>query len=314
MDAHNAPVYAAIDIGSNSFRLLIGTLNSHISVIKKELVTVRLAEGMSRSGLINENALDRATKALHLFLSHIDKFSVAGIRVCGTEALRRAKNNHTLCRLVQRILNTSLQIIDGTEEASLTQKGVFHGLPSWRTKNSLIVDVGGGSTESIYSHLQEFPPQSLPLGALTVTEQFFDSEPISLIQIKQATIHIQERMLSAIAPLAKFTPHVIGSGGTATSLSSLNLGLSEYNGKRVHDSYISQPALVSLFKSLTQLSYRERCLLPGLDEGRGKIILGGALIYCVLMDILKTTQLHISDYGLLEGIFLSLFPGRHLRA
>lgn len=306
--ASYSPVYTAIDIGSNSFRILIGSFDGSISVIKKDLITVRLAEGMTSSCLITNDAISRAIKAFLLFQSYIKEYKVEKIRVCGTEAVRRAKNNSELRVHCHHILGSSLEVIDGAEEAFLTQKGIFHAMKPSLEKNSLIVDVGGGSTECIFSDPYQLPATSFPIGALTFTEKYFVEDPVSEGQINQAALYIEETIRSAIVPLTKFTPQVIGSGGTATALSALNLGLQCYDADRVQGSRISYPDLLSLFKRLSRLSAHDRSLLPGLDEGRGKIILGGALIYCVLMDILSTSSLYISDYGLLEGIFLSLIP------
>jgi exopolyphosphatase/guanosine-5'-triphosphate,3'-diphosphate pyrophosphatase len=270
-------------------------------------VTVQLAEGMAESDLIGENALARAHNALQLFQSYIEKYKVEKIRVCATQAVRQARNKDKLQSDCQHVLGTAMEVLSGTEEASLTQTGVSYGLPS-EDQNSLIIDVGGGSTECIFSGTHHFLPQSFPIGALTITEHYFDEKPASLEQIKKASGYIKKILTTAIAPRATLASQVIGSGGTATSLAALTLGLQRYDAKRVHGSHISQPALASLFERLSQLSTREKSLLPGMDAGRGKIILGGALIYCHMLQLFPSASLYVSDYGLLEGIFLSLAP------
>ncbi|MCK5195262.1 MAG: hypothetical protein KAQ71_15730, partial [Desulfobulbaceae bacterium] len=121
MQQSSSHVCAALDIGSNSFRLLIGTYRSHINILRKELITVRLAEGLADSGIINKEAMERAIVALRSIASLLQEYNVQRVRICGTEALRRAHNRNVLLSECQKILGFPLEIIDGKQEAMLSQ-------------------------------------------------------------------------------------------------------------------------------------------------------------------------------------------------
>lgn len=191
MPQSSAYVCAAIDIGSNSFRLLIGTYSHQINILCKELFTVRLAEGLAESGIISKEAMDRAIIALRSMAILLREYNVQMIRICGTEALRRAHNNNVLLSECEKILGFSLEIIDGKQEALLSQAGVLSGL-SIPEDNILIVDVGGGSSECILSDMSQFSPVSLPLGSVSLTDYFFRDDSQNYRNIESAQAHVQQ--------------------------------------------------------------------------------------------------------------------------
>lgn len=305
MPQSSAYVCAAIDIGSNSFRLLIGTYSHQINILCKELFTVRLAEGLAESGIISKEAMDRAIIALRSMAILLREYNVQMIRICGTEALRRAHNNNVLLSECEKILGFSLEIIDGKQEALLSQAGVLSGL-SIPEDNILIVDVGGGSSECILSDMSQFSPVSLPLGSVSLTDYFFETtrKITAILKVPKPMCNKSFHHISKIKP---FVSTLVACGGTATALASLHLGLEQYDENLVQGTTLAYEELHDIFNSLLQLTAKERSQLPGLDQGRGEILLGGALIFLVLQNFLQAEEMIISDSGLLEGIFLSQF-------
>ena len=304
MQQSSSHVCAALDIGSNSFRLLIGTYRSHINILRKELITVRLAEGLADSGIINKEAMERAIVALRSIASLLQEYNVQRVRICGTEALRRAHNRNVLLSECQKILGFPLEIIDGKQEAMLSQAGVFSGL-TIPEDNTLIVDVGGGSSECIVSDTSQLSSVSLPLGAVSLTDSFFKNDSQTSDNIESAQSFVQQVFSPYLMKIKPLVSTFVACGGTATALASLHLGLEQYDENLVQGATLTHEELKDIFNSLLQLKAKERCQLPGLDQGRGEILLGGALIFLVLQNFLQTGAMIISDRGLLEGIFLS---------
>ena len=312
MSSSYSPIYAAIDLGSNSFRILIGSFDSEIRVLKKDLATVRLSEGLALSGCINNRALVLAQKTLHTFKSYVEKYGVHKIRVCGTEALRKASNSHILHRYCLEYLNTEIDIVRGEEEALLAYDGVLSGFPKKMSTNCLIIDVGGGSTEFIFAGRQHSHIiQSFPVGAVTITEKFLCNDRIENSKVVDASSYLQ-KIFYPFSIKLPIRPHtIIGSGGTATSLSCLHFGLKTYDADKVHGSSLNRFSLESLLGKIVSLSSMERSSLIGLDSGRGEILPAGALIYKAILDLFSVNQFTVSDTGLLEGIFLSIIPSYH---
>lgn len=306
MPQSSASVCAAIDIGSNSFRLLIGTHSHHINILCKDLFTVCLAEGLTDSGIISKEAMARALIALRSIAILLKEYNVQKIRICGTEALRRAHNSNILLSACQEILGFPLEIITGKQEALLSQAGVLSEL-SIPADSTLIIDVGGGSSECILSDTTLHSPVSLPLGAVSLTDSFFRDNSQNYRNIERSQALVLKIFSPFLTKIKPFVSTFIACGGTATALASLHLGLEKYDENIVQGTTLTQIELQNIFNSLLQLKADERCLLPGLDQGRGEILLGGALIFLVLQNVLQTKKMIVSDRGLLEGIFLSLY-------
>lgn len=294
-------IHAAIDLGSNSFRLLIATLqpNGAIQPLTKELITVRLGENLHATGCLRPEAMERGLGALASLAELLRAHQPYRLRVCATHALRVAANRAEFLAAAAKILGQPVEVIDGHSEAALALAGVRHaagaGLPL------IMADVGGGSSELTW----EGGAISLPIGAVNLTECFLPPAPptsAALAAIRAAiAVAIGGIDLPALPPNAI----LVGSGGTATALAALDLGLAVYDEAKVQGHILPLTRLQALIGQLARLDAASRNQLPGLDQGRGEILLAGGLIYEHLLARLDTTALTASDAGLLEGILLS---------
>lgn len=305
----NNPTLAAIDLGSNSFRLLVAPLaGPGLRPLCKELRPVRLAEGLGTRRRLSPAALARGAEALAAFRHLLDRYQPHRIIARGTAALRQAENSDEFLHTAARILACPVAVLGGEEEAALALAGVLHGFPVPPPAPLWVFDVGGGSTEAINPAPGNGTSVSLPLGAVNLTETFFsDSQPPE-IALRALGKRIRELLVAARLPLLAGTetpPTLIGSGGTATALAALDLELKKYDDSRVHGHILSRTRLAKLVATLAPLSPTARNLLPGLGQGRGEIILAGAAIFQELLDHFAAPQLLISDSGLLEGLWLS---------
>ncbi|MEJ2690807.1 MAG: Ppx/GppA phosphatase family protein [Deltaproteobacteria bacterium] len=294
---------AAIDLGSNSFRLLIAELqDNRFRPVLNRLETVALGEGLAPGGTLSAAALNRAAVTLRSFRQDLDRHSPRRLRVCGTEALRQAGNSIAFLAEAKRILGCPVEILTGDEEARLTFKAIAESLDL--PAPLLIADVGGGSTELIFVRDRSRAPDccSLPLGALRLTEKFAGVENGDPEKIRSLRRHVRDYLQPLVTP----NLHLVGSGGTITALAALLLGLKTYDHFWVHGSCIAAAQLSQSLDRLCRMTVAERCKLFGLENGRGRIIIAGLVIFQVLLELCKAEKLLVSDAGLLEGIILSV--------
>ncbi|MGV1100786.1 Ppx/GppA phosphatase family protein [Thiovibrio sp. JS02] len=296
---------AGIDLGTNSFRLLIAQITGKgLMPLHKALVTVRLGEGLGKTGMLSRAACLRGEETLAVFAGTLAEHAPLSLRACGTHALRRAKNQEEFLARAAEILGQAVEVISGGEEAALSLDGVASAMGELARYPLFLSDVGGGSSELIWQESPGARPLavSLPLGAVALTEEFGDDLPAMGAGIREA---LQEGLKNFPAAALAGCPSFLGCGGTATSLAALALVLDKYDARLVQNYALPLSRLEALAKSLASLPPKERNALPGLAQGRGEIIMAGTLICQELMRLLKSRELMVSDAGLLEGILLS---------
>lgn len=303
-------IACGIDIGTNSFRLLVAEVEDGcLRPLAHDLVTVRLGEGLTTTGTLSPPALMRAEAALSRFAALMALHPVRRVRACATHAVRKAANREEFLLRGKALLGVRVEVLSGEEEARLAMRGTLSALPAQQRRYPLLLaDVGGGSSEIILQATAESEPQmrSLPLGAVGLTEEFAGDLPAMRKKIRAILAPALRAILGG-----EQRGHVslfMASGGTATALAALALGLKRYDARLVQNYQLSQVAVSRLVTGLAALSPEERNGLPGLEDGRGEIILAGALIVQELQQELAQPVL-VSDAGLLEGILLSATPG-----
>ncbi len=306
-----------IDLGSNSFRLLIAReTDSGILPLHKELVTVRLGEGLLKTGRISDAALERASAALAFFKNKLSEYNISTIRACGTMALRKAVNSSEFLLPATELLGTHIAVISGREEALLSFSGSLLSLDRSKITGPLLyADVGGGSTEIVISPSSQSTPQtcSIEAGAVVLTESFLKTDPPESKQITEASAFIRKSMTPVFNIQSRQSfgrQNFIGSGGTATALAALALKLQIYDEKKVQGFILTKATLHSIIGEISRLSACELNQIPCLDQKRGEIILAGGLIYRDLLEMAGCGEMTVSDAGLLEGILLSGLSAR----
>ncbi len=149
IDQHIA---ASIDLGSNTFRLLVASFSAgNLRVLEKKLVTVRLGHGLKKNHVLHDQAMKKGLEVMRIFRETLDQYQPQNIRICGTEALRQAKNSHHFLQKAEDILQNNIDIISGEEEAHLSLSGALSGYKKSLSETFLLVDVGGGSTELLFA-------------------------------------------------------------------------------------------------------------------------------------------------------------------
>ncbi|MEW6501511.1 MAG: hypothetical protein ACOY8P_08245 [Thermodesulfobacteriota bacterium] len=295
-------IHAAIDLGSNSFRLLIAARHGGASwqPLARELITVRLGQDLRASGCLHPDAIARGLAALVRFGERLREHPPLRLRACATHALRVAGNREAFLAPAARLLGQPVEVIDGHEEAALALSGVRQAVG--HDAPLVVADVGGGSSELIW----EGGMTSLAIGAVGLTEEFLPPmQPPG--ETAMAALRAAIAAPLAAVALPPLPPHalMVASGGTATALAALDLGLTTYDEARVQGHLLPLAQLAKLLARLARLDAQGRNRLPGLDQSRGEILLAGGLIYEALLASLGRDALTVSDAGLLEGILAS---------
>ncbi|MEA4924809.1 MAG: Ppx/GppA phosphatase family protein [Syntrophomonadaceae bacterium] len=285
--------YGAVDIGTNSCRLLIAEKPSNQKVITlcKELDTTRMGEGITRASILKDEAIARTVSCLKHFRDRMREFRVDKHRVVATSAVREAGNREEFRKRVKTEVGLDIDIIDGYEEARLSYDGVIKGLNI--PGSPLVVDLGGGSTEFIC--LDQKLVLSLPVGAVRAAEA--DMGAARIIEILNPLTKLNQDLRNQL---------LIMVGGTATSLVAIKKGLVKYDPEYVQGEILSRGEIGDLYNLLESMPLTLRRRLPGLQPERADIIHKGTLIILVIMEVLGHKEIIVSDTDLLEGIIWSM--------
>jgi len=305
IDQHIA---ASIDLGSNTFRLLVAICSTDsLVVLEKKLATVRLGCNLQENHL-QKRAMEKGLEVLRIFRESLNHYQPQSIRICGTEALRQARNSQLFLQKAEEVLQNKIDIITGEEEAHLSFAGALSGYEKPLPGTFLLVDVGGGSTELLFTDTStgQKRVESMSLGVVGLTEKFL-SQPQP--EIAAMDIFLTETIGNGIEKLQIPGKHpeinIVGCGGTATSLAALELNLTSYKESLIHGHILQRNDMEKLWGKMIVLPADKRNELPCLGEGRGEILPAGLRIYQVLLKILQQDRMRVSDTGLLEGILLS---------
>jgi exopolyphosphatase/guanosine-5'-triphosphate,3'-diphosphate pyrophosphatase len=303
---------ASIDIGTNTFRLLVSEAGEGSS-LKKLYVgreITRLGEGLTPGKmLISQNAMDRSLKALSGFSLKLREYGVGKLRAVATSAVRESLNGRDFARKVEAETGIPVDVISGDEEARLTVEGVLSSV-RLDTPGCLIFDIGGGSTEYVYVKEGEIRNiASTGLGVVRLTEEYLGSETESESDIASLNAHIGEiisQCLSSYPDGSGKNLTLIGTAGTPTTLAAIELGLEKYDPLLVNNFILGRGMIERTFKTLLSLPRSERTKVPGLEKGREDLIISGTLIVLGTMDRFSSESMVVSDAGLLEGIAYSM--------
>lgn len=295
---------AAIDIGSNTVRMLVGEIaGDQVAPQHYFRHITRLGGGYDPVQGISAEASARTLCALESFVHVLQEINPTGVRAVATEAVRRAVNAQQFVASVLARTGLAVEMIDGEEEATLSSAGVLAGLKP-QPDAALIFDIGGGSTEFIMIKAgKRLWQKSYPLGVISLAEATEVGQNIKKVLTELA----EDLRVAGLAPfLTSESCELVGTAGTVTTLAALDLAMTEYDWQRINNYILSQATLLSLYERLLPLTPTERELLAGVEKGRGDLIVHGAAIVLALLQLFGKDHLRVSDFGLLEGVLLSM--------
>ncbi len=295
-------IVAAVDLGSNSFHMIVCSLKAEkLQTIDSMKEMVRLAAGLDEHHCLDEMTIQRALACLERFGQRIRHFPPDSVRVVGTNTLRMAQNAHTFIAKAEKALGHSIHIISGIEEARLIYQGVAHSLSS-SAKTRLVMDIGGGSTEYIIgSHDTPKIKESLHMGCVTVSNRFFKQGELSRRAFKQALLFTEQRLEPH---QAHFRPDLweeaIGASGSLRAIDRvLRANGWSKNG-------ITLTGLEKLMDHLMNCDHINHINLPELNAERLPVFVGGAVITYSSFKALKIQQMTVADGALREGLIYDL--------
>ena len=300
----------AIDVGSNSIRLLVADAartpegRDQLRVVARAGESCRLARGLARRGEIDEEIASRAADIVAEFVRRARNLGAATLIIGATAALRDAKNGAAMAALISRRVGLPVRVLSGDDEARIVYRSVVHGLGlATRRQASVVFDVGGGSTEVVSGvGLEPGRWTSLPFGAVSLTDAFLVSDPPAAAEIEALRERVRQELMHRCASMPARVPLLAGVGGTVTVLASLDRSLTTYDPAMLEGWSITGPRLLELVQRLITTPRRERGTWPIMGEGRADIVAAGALIVDELYRRFPAGALVCSTQGLRYGL------------
>lgn len=299
----NNDLYAAIDLGSNSFHMIVAReVHGQMQVVDKHKEMVRLRSGLDKNGKINSKAFQTGIDCLERFGQRIKGIPNKNIRAVGTNTLRNAKNSREFLHQAKQVLGHSVQIISGQEEARLIYLGVMLGLPS-DNEQRLVMDIGGGSTEYIIGkELENSHLTSTEMGCVSITEAFFANDKITDESFHQAVAHCRQILRPHRRTLEKKGwDNVIGSSGSIKSIGQI-LEINSWT-----ESDINLQGMHELSKALIKAGSSRDAKIAGLKEERRPVLIGGLAILVATFIELNIRHMQVSQNALREGLLADTF-------
>ncbi|MAQ82665.1 MAG: exopolyphosphatase [Maritimibacter sp.] len=328
-----AELYAALDLGTNSCRMLIAQpKGSQFHVVDSFSKSVQLGAGLERSGRLSRASMARTVQALKICKRKLVKHDVRRMRLVATEACRRATNAAEFMSYIRNEAGLALEIIEPEEEARLAVVSCAP-LVSTKTEQLLVVDIGGGSTELVWIDLTQVPRHdrpraimrlhsgfkptespfahakvvdwiSVPLGVATLRDQFHDVDD-DAARYALMSWFFEEKLID-FSPYEQIQQkegfQIIGTSGTVTTVAASHLGLKRYDRNKVDGLRMTSDQIEKVIRDYLSLGPAGRRADPRIGRDRHALIMSGAAILQALLRVWPTDRLSVADRGLREGL------------
>ncbi|WP_153506467.1 Ppx/GppA phosphatase family protein [Cumulibacter manganitolerans] len=308
---------AAIDCGTNTLRLLVADVDPSAPVpvrqVVREMRTVRLGEGIERTGEFAPAALERTEATMREYAAIIEAHGVPGpgvVRMVATSASRDVRNRDRLVEIARATVGVRPEVVSGDEEGRLTFAGVLSGLPV--DEPTVVVDIGGGSTELITgSRAGVDGAVSTDIGVVRLSERHVHSDPPAGPELARVEADARAAVRAALAELRPVAGRpVVGVAGTATTAAAIAAGLDSYDPASIHGSRVSYPDVVRVLRWSCATDTAGRRAHPAMHPGRASVFPAGMVILDVVLRELAADALVVSESDILDGIALSIGAAR----
>ena len=300
---------AAIDIGTNSTRLLVAELDrpdGDLVTLDRRMTITRLGQGVDASRALAPEAITRTVDALRTYRSAIDAIGdVGAIRATATSAARDATNREEFFAAASDALGgVTPELLPGSEEARLSFLGATAGLDAVAPGPYLVVDIGGGSTEFVVGTDAPEGLLSVDIGCVRLTETWLGSDPPTAEELSQAVHVVREHLADVLreVPAVTTAKTLVGLAGTVSTFAMVEQGLAEYDRDKVHHFRLTKDAAEDVFRTLATEPAAARRHNPGLEPGRVDVIVGGAIILVTVLRTLGFDELLTSESDILDGL------------
>jgi exopolyphosphatase / guanosine-5'-triphosphate,3'-diphosphate pyrophosphatase len=321
---------AAIDIGTNSTRLLISVAERSsenkirfVPILRAMKIT-RLGRNLGQSGEISTANANLTIEVLKQYQRLLKSHNVSKYRAVGTKVLRQAENSFEFINRVFLEIGLDVEVISGSLEAELSFSGAIRGLESDKTlwkakkvlsrcgksKNILVVDIGGGSTEFILGSAEEGTINylnSVDIGSVILSEKFLSGAVPDDKSVTDLLLYVENKVKNTIEEISQTGfAFMAGLAGTITSLSAVDLAIGEYDREKIHGHILYRDRVTDIFKRFCSVDLKNRKKIKGLEPARADIIIGGTAILIKILEMLGLESLIVSENDILDGILYSM--------
>jgi exopolyphosphatase/guanosine-5'-triphosphate,3'-diphosphate pyrophosphatase len=302
--------FAAIDVGSNSIRCLVAELgdDGHLQIIDDLKDQPRLARGLSSTGLLATESIERAIESLGRMVQAAERRGAARVALVATAAVRDAANGAEFAERVKKEIGIPLEVIDGETEARLAFLSVREHFPITRGR-AVVADIGGGSLELVLAvgGLVD-RVVSLPFGAVRLTEQYLADREDAGAGVRRLRSAVRRRLRRVVPSREWATAKLFGSGGTFTNLA--RVAAAREHGSvpagGVHGTQVPLAELQRILDWLAAMSVAERSKVAGLNSARADIIVAGLAVAAEVLELFDAQKITVSAFGLREGLLVHL--------
>jgi exopolyphosphatase/guanosine-5'-triphosphate,3'-diphosphate pyrophosphatase len=297
-------IFAAIDIGSNSTNLLI--VDQSGKTLERIVRSTRLGANLATTGALSTDAIQRTLDCLSEYESLIKQHKVLRRRTVATAACRVANNTNQFFAEVKKISGAEPELISGEIEGALSFVGATSALDE--KMSTLVVDIGGASTELMVGTETLDFAVSLPFGAVNLTEAELHRDPPRPEELTNAISLVSDAVddVAHNYPLIGHVERVVGVAGTIVTVAAVEVGQKTFDPSALHKLKLSREAVEDVFRTLATEPLSDRIFNPGLPRDRADIIVGGCSVLVAVMRRLQISEIVISQYNLLDGLISEL--------
>ncbi len=298
---------AAVDVGTNSTRLLVADVDGDriLDQLEREMVITRLGRGVDRTRRFEPASLRRTLDVLGDYAERCRRLGVEATRVVATSATRDATNRDEFLAGVRELFGVGAEVLSGDEEAATSYLGAIHDLRG--DERTLVIDIGGGSTEFIIGNHDPEAMLSIDIGCVRLLERHLSSDPPTAGEVAALRVDVREHLEKVFEVLDPSTARrVVGVAGTVTTVAALTLGLDVYDPERIHHAEIAAPGIHETAERLVAMTIAERAALPVMARGREDVIAAGGLVMDEICATFGFERMIASESDILDGVLLGL--------
>ena len=302
---------AAVDIGTNSVRLLVADVEgagrgATLVPVERRMRITRLGQGVDKARTLAPEAIERSVTVLREYRQVIDDLGATKVRATATSAARDSSNREAFFVPATKALGVEPELLSGADEARLSFLGATAGLTA--PSPYLVVDIGGGSTEFALGTTEPEALCSIDVGCVRITEQFLTSDPPTPEELSGAVSVVRDYLadVEREVPGARAAHTLVGLAGTVTTIAAIELGLPEYDSAALHHFRLSKVAAEEVFRTLALESLEQRRHNPGLEPERVDVIVGGAVVLVAILRAFGFDEMLVSEADILDGLVRSL--------
>lgn len=297
-----------VDVGTNSVCVLVADVDLEVRDVVRDLVITRLGEGVDATRTLAPAALRRTVAAVAAFAERCRAERAEAIVVAATSAVRDAANREEFLAAVHRATGIDARVLSGDEEAHLAFRGATIGVEAQAP--SLVVDIGGGSTEIVAGSTSAERWISLDVGSVRLTERHVSADPPAAGELEAVRVDARAAIGHAAAVMDTATgATMIGVAGTVTTIAAIALGLERYDRARVHGATLSRGTVAEIGARLASMTREARAALPVMPAGREDVIVAGAVILEEVMRAASIEACIVSESDILDGMAVSIARG-----